>query len=34
MTLNVSDALHHPDWPQPITRAGEKYRSETVYRFL
>ncbi len=28
------DALHHPDWPQPITRAGEKYRSETVYRFL
>ena len=28
------DALHHPDWPQPITRAGEKYRSETVYRFF
>ena len=28
------DALHYPDWPQPITRAGEKYRSETVYRFL
>ena len=28
------DALHHHDWPQPITRAGEKYRSETVYRFL
>ena len=28
------DVLHHPDWPQPITRAGEKYRSETVYRFL
>ena len=27
------DALHHPDWPQPITRAGERYHSETVYRF-
>ena len=27
------DALHHPEWPQPITRAGEKYHSETVYRF-
>jgi len=27
------DALHHPDWPQPITKAGQKYHSETVYRF-
>ena len=27
------DALHHPDWPQPITKAGDKYHSETVYRF-
>lgn len=27
------DALHHEDWPQPITRAGEVYKSETVYRF-
>ena len=27
------DALHHPQWPQPVTRAGEKYHSETVYRF-
>ena len=27
------DSLHHPDWPQPITKAGEKYHSETVYRF-
>lgn len=27
------DALHHPDWPQPVTRAMEPYRSETVYRF-
>ena len=27
------DALHHPQWPQPVTKAGETYRSETVYRF-
>ena len=27
------DSIHHPEWPQPITRAGEKYHSETVYRF-
>ena len=27
------DSLHHPQWPQPITKAGETYRSETVYRF-
>jgi aldose 1-epimerase len=28
------DCLHHSDWPQPIVRAGEKYHSETVYRFI
>lgn len=27
------DALHHSDWPQPVTKAGEKYHSETIYRF-
>jgi len=27
------DSVHHPEWPQPITRAGEKYHSETVYKF-
>ena len=27
------DALHHPEWVQPITKAGEKFHSETVYRF-
>lgn len=32
-TQFAPDALHHPDWPQPITKAGEKYHSETVYRF-
>ena len=27
------DAVHHPEWPQPITKAGEHYHSETIYRF-
>ena len=27
------DAIHHPGWPQPVTRAGEKYHSQTIYRF-
>lgn len=27
------DALHHPDWPQPITKAGQHYHSETVFIF-
>ena len=27
------DALHHPQWPQPITKAGAHYRSITRYRF-
>ena len=27
------DALHHPQWPQPVTKAGQAYHSETVYRF-
>ena len=27
------DSVHHSEWPQPFTRAGEHYRSETVYRF-
>ncbi len=28
------DCLHHSEWPQPIVKAGEKYHSETVYRFF
>ena len=32
-TQYYPDSLHHPDWPQPITKAGEPYHSETVYRF-
>ena len=27
------DSLHHPHWPQPITKAGERYYSETIYKF-
>ena len=28
------DALHHPDWAQPVVKAGNRYHSETVYRFF
>lgn len=28
------DSIHHPEWPQPIVKAGEPYHSETVYRFF
>lgn len=27
------DSVNHPEWPQPFTKAGEPYHSETVYRF-
>lgn len=27
------DAVNHPEWPQPFVKAGEKYCSETIYRF-
>lgn len=27
------DSIHHPEWKQPITKAGEKYHTETIYRF-
>ena len=32
-TQYYPDCLHHPDWPQPITPAGERYHSETTYQF-
>lgn len=28
------DAVHHPEWAQPFVKAGERYHSETVYRFF
>ena len=27
------DSMNHPDWPQPVFKAGEKYHSETTYKF-
>lgn len=27
------DAIHHPEWKQPVTAAGEKHHTETIYRF-
>ena len=27
------DSVHHSEWPQPFVKAGQKYHSETVYRF-
>lgn len=28
------DSVNHPEWPQPVFRAGERYHSETAYRFF
>ncbi len=27
------DAVNHPEWKQPITKAGERYHSVTKYCF-
>ena len=27
------DAIHNPEWPQPVVKAGEKYKSQTTYQF-
>lgn len=32
-TQYFPDAIHHENFPQPITKAGEEYDSTTVYRF-
>ncbi len=32
-TQYYPDAVNHPEWPQPFVKAGEKYHSETKYRF-
>lgn len=32
-TQYYPDALHHPQWPQPVTKAGNPYHSETIFRF-
>ncbi len=31
-TQGWPDAIHHPDFPSPILRAGENYRHRTVYQ--
>ena len=33
-TQYYPDSVNHPEWPQPIVKAGKKYHSETIYRFL
>jgi aldose 1-epimerase len=32
-TQKYPDAVHHPEWPQPILRPGETYRHVMVHRF-
>ena len=32
-TQYFPDSLNHPEWDQPITKAGEPYHSETIYWF-
>ena len=32
-TQFAPDSLHHPQWPQPVVKAGQPYHSETVFRF-
>ncbi len=32
-TQKYPDAVHHPEWPSPILRPGERYRHVMVHRF-
>jgi aldose 1-epimerase len=32
-TQYYPDSINHPEWPQPFVKAGQKYHSETEYRF-
>ena len=32
-TQYYPDAIHHPEWAQPVVKAGEPYHSETKYIF-
>ena len=27
------DSVNHPEWPQPFVKAGERYHSETIFKF-
>ena len=33
-TQYYPDSVNHPQWPQPFTKAGETYHSETLFRFI
>lgn len=33
-TQQFPDAMHHDNFPSPLVRAGEKFHTETEYRFL
>ncbi|HZE95546.1 MAG TPA: aldose epimerase family protein [Planctomycetota bacterium] len=32
-TQKYPDAIHHPEWPQPVLRPGETYRHTVLHRF-
>ena len=32
-TQYYPDSVNHPEWPQPFKKAGERYHTETKYRF-
>ena len=32
-TQYYPDSVNHPEWPQPFTKAGQPYHSQTIYRF-
>jgi len=32
-TQYYPDSVNHPEWPQPFVKAGERYHSETRYKF-
>ncbi len=33
-TQNYPDAIHHDNFPSPVVKAGEKYQTTTIYRFV
>lgn len=33
-TQYIPNSVNHPEWKQPFVKAGQKYHSETVYRFV
>ena len=33
-TQYFPDSVNHPEWAQPIVKAGVPFHSETVYRFF